>query len=108
MALPSPCWQEALPKGAGRGEDWSSPPSTTAHPTAVATILTSQSVEARIVAGMGGRVYGPYTGRYYANRRETDIEHEAEKIAKRLNRKGEKHGGHTEGVPRESSLGPAA
>ena len=24
---------------------------------------------------MGDRVYGPYTGRYYASRRETDIEH---------------------------------
>ena len=35
----------------------------------------SQSVEARIVAGMGGRVYGSYTGRYFASRRETDIEH---------------------------------
>ena len=34
----------------------------------------SQSVEARIVAGMGGRVYGPYTGRHFASRRETDIE----------------------------------
>ena len=35
----------------------------------------SQSVETRIIAGMGGRVYGPYTGRHFANRRETDIEH---------------------------------
>ena len=35
----------------------------------------SQSVETRIIAGMGGRVYGPYTGRYFASRRETDIEH---------------------------------
>ena len=35
----------------------------------------SQAVETRIIAGMGGRVYGPYTGRYFASRRETDIEH---------------------------------
>ena len=35
----------------------------------------SQSVETRIIAGMGGRVYGPYTGRYFSSRRETDIEH---------------------------------
>ena len=35
----------------------------------------SQSVETRIIASMGGRVYGPYTGRYFASRRETDIEH---------------------------------
>ena len=34
-----------------------------------------QSVEARIVEGMGGRMYAPYTGRYFASRRETDIEH---------------------------------
>ena len=35
----------------------------------------SQAVEGRIVAGIGGRVYGPYTGRHFASRRETDIEH---------------------------------
>ncbi len=35
----------------------------------------SQSVEAEIVAAMGGRVYGPYTGRHYSNTRRTDIEH---------------------------------
>ena len=35
----------------------------------------SQSVEARIVASMGGRVYGPYTGRTFRTTRETDIDH---------------------------------
>ena len=35
----------------------------------------SQSVEPRIVAALGGRVYGPYTGRTFASRRRTDIEH---------------------------------
>ena len=34
-----------------------------------------QSVEPRIVAGMGGIIYGPYTGRRFAGTRETDIEH---------------------------------
>ena len=34
-----------------------------------------QSVETHIIAGMGGRIYGPYTGRTFASRRETDIEH---------------------------------
>ena len=34
-----------------------------------------QSVEARIIDGMGGRVYGPYTGRHFASRSETDISH---------------------------------
>ena len=35
----------------------------------------SSSVEAEIVATMGGRVYGPYTGRHYSTTRQTDIEH---------------------------------
>lgn len=35
----------------------------------------SQSVEAEIVAAMGGRIYGPYTGRYFLSARSTDIEH---------------------------------
>ncbi len=34
----------------------------------------SQSVEQAIVARMGA-VYGPYTGRYFASTRDTDIEH---------------------------------
>ena len=34
-----------------------------------------QSVEADIVASTGGRIYGPYTGRYFASTRQTDIEH---------------------------------
>ena len=34
-----------------------------------------QSVEAQIVASMGGRVYGPYTGRTFAHTGQTDIEH---------------------------------
>ena len=33
------------------------------------------SVEARIVAAQGGRVYGPYTGRTFSDTRRTDIEH---------------------------------
>ena len=34
-----------------------------------------QAVELRIIAGMGGKIYGPYTGRYFSSRRKTDIEH---------------------------------
>ncbi len=34
-----------------------------------------QSVEARIVSGMGGRVYGPYSGTTFGSTRDTDIEH---------------------------------
>ena len=35
----------------------------------------SQSVEQRIVDGMGGVIYGPYTGTWFASTSETDIEH---------------------------------
>ena len=35
----------------------------------------SQSVEAQIVARMGGRIYGPYTGTTFSSTGETDIEH---------------------------------
>ena len=35
----------------------------------------SQSVEPRIVADLGGVIYGPYTGRTFSSTRETDIEH---------------------------------
>ena len=34
-----------------------------------------QTVEERIVAEMGGIIYGPYTGTYFSSTRETDIEH---------------------------------
>ena len=34
-----------------------------------------QSVEPRIVAELGGKIYGPYTGRCFNSIRETDIEH---------------------------------
>ena len=35
----------------------------------------SQSVEREIVAAMGGRIYGPYTGRHFRTTRATDVEH---------------------------------
>ena len=34
-----------------------------------------QSVELDIIASMQGRIYGPYTGRYFSSTRQTDIEH---------------------------------
>ena len=37
--------------------------------------LYPPSVEDRIVAQMGGRIYGPYTGRTFADTGQTDIEH---------------------------------
>ena len=35
----------------------------------------SRTVEERIVAEMGGIIYGPYTGTYFSSTKETDIEH---------------------------------
>jgi hypothetical protein len=34
-----------------------------------------QSVEDKIIAAMGGKIYGPYTGRYFDSKSDTDIEH---------------------------------
>lgn len=34
-----------------------------------------QSVEPKIIASMGGHIYGPYSGRTFDSRLETDIEH---------------------------------
>ena len=34
-----------------------------------------QSVELDVIESMGGRIYGPYTGRTFTHRGETDIEH---------------------------------
>lgn len=34
-----------------------------------------QTVEREVIARMGGRIYGPYTGRHFESRHETDIEH---------------------------------
>ena len=34
-----------------------------------------QSIETAIVASMGGRVYGPYTGRHFRSKRQTDLDH---------------------------------
>lgn len=34
-----------------------------------------QSIERAIIRRLGGRIYGPYTGRHFTNPRQTDIEH---------------------------------
>ena len=34
-----------------------------------------QSIEHAIIDRLGGRIYGPYTGRHFTSARETDIEH---------------------------------
>lgn len=57
------------------------PPGITIAPENRCTAYSSsdypypQSVEADIVARMGGRIYGPYTGTYFDNTGQTDIEH---------------------------------
>ena len=67
MALPSPCRQGALPKGAGRGEDRSSPPSTTAHPATVPELPRLRQGGAARVRAVGenneGDLPGPGTDR---------------------------------------------
>ena len=40
-----------------------------------AEYLYPQSVELRIIDSMGGRIYGPYTGRHFECRTQTDIDH---------------------------------
>lgn len=35
----------------------------------------AQSIELQVIESMGGRIYGPYTGTSFSNRRQTDIEH---------------------------------
>lgn len=34
-----------------------------------------QSLEDKVIQSMGGRIYGPYTGRYFTSKKKTDIEH---------------------------------
>ncbi len=68
----------ALAPAAGAAETWRGlvvAPESRCSPYRSKDYRYPQSVEGRIVAGMGGRVYGPYTGRTFANRRQTDIEH---------------------------------
>ena len=66
------------PAGVAAAATWTaseSCPKIAARPTIRTTTATPQSVEPQIIAQQGGRIYGPYTGRYFANRGETDIEH---------------------------------
>ena len=69
----SPTWTPQALLGTWRGlivapEDRCSPYDSDDYPY-------SQSVEKRIVEGMNGLVYGPYTGTHFEDTRQTDIEH---------------------------------
>ena len=57
------------------GAVWSSPPEHRCAPYESGDYPYPQSVEPRIIAAMRGKIYGPYTGRYFSTRRKTDIEH---------------------------------
>ena len=57
-----------------RGAAWSSHRSNACSPYDADDYRYPQSVEDWIVAELGG-VYGPYTGRWFASKSDTDIEH---------------------------------
>ena len=62
---------------AGAGRDLERPgrrPRSAVRPVRQRRLRVQQSVEDRIIRSLGG-VYGPYTGRWFGSKRETDIEH---------------------------------
>ena len=96
-ALPLSVFQQLVKWECAYGPEPTATPTPTAtpEPTAAATVTWrglvlapedrcssydpddypySQSVEAQIVADIGG-IYGPYTGRWFASQKDTDIEH---------------------------------
>ena len=70
--LPSPT---AGPASAGTWRGLTIAPENRCAPYDSDDYSYSPSVEPRIVADMGGIIYGPYSGSYFASIRETDIEH---------------------------------
>ena len=61
--------------GGGNGLGVSIAPENRCSPYDADDYSYPQSVEPRIVAQQGGRIYGPYSGTYFASTGETDIEH---------------------------------
>ena len=61
--------------GSGNGLGITIAPENRCSPYNAGDYSYPQSVEPRIVAQQGGRIYGPYTGTYFASTGETDIEH---------------------------------
>ena len=61
--------------GSGNGLGVTIAPENRCSPYNAGDYSYPQSVERQIVAQQGGRIYGPYTGTYFASTGETDIEH---------------------------------
>ena len=61
--------------GSGNGLGITIAPENRCSPYNAGDYSYPQSVEPQIVAQQGNRIYGPYTGTYFASTGETDIEH---------------------------------
>ena len=80
---PTPAHADARPTGAaaaaagggGNGLGIRIAPENRCSPYNAGDYSYPQSVEPQIVAQQGNRIYGPYTGTYFASTGETDIEH---------------------------------
>ena len=78
LPLPTAIPRQAVPTPGTSGQTWQGLTVAAEHrcsPYDADDYPYSQSVEPRIVADMGGIIYGPYTGRTFSSTRETDIEH---------------------------------
>ena len=78
LPLPTATPRQAVPTPGTAGQTWRGLTVATEYrcsPYDADDYPYSQSVEPRIVADMGGIIYGPYTGRTFSSTRETDIEH---------------------------------
>ena len=73
LSLPPPLWSVSSTRSP-RGAAWSLRTSIAARRTATAITRTRSRWEDRIIEDLGG-VYGPYTGRWFASKFDTDIEH---------------------------------
>ena len=78
LAIPTATPRQAIPTPGTAGQTWRGLTVAAEYrcsPYDADDYQYSQSVEPRIVANMGGIIYGPYTGRTFSSTRETDIEH---------------------------------
>ena len=81
--VPYPIWTTLLllvflPGISASAETWRGmvvAPEHRCSPYEAADYSYFQSLEARIVSSLGGKVYSPYTGRCFSSPKDTDIEH---------------------------------